>query len=149
MNTTQRRLASGLMTAASLAAATDIRAPGPQGPLQGTLLAASSAHRTAALIIPGSGPTDRNGNSPRGLHTDTYRLLAEGLASHGISSVRIDKRGMYGSAAASPDARLLLLDQTSHTLKLVASDDRTGNLQTYTDPTRLGRWHRHYARHKH
>ncbi|WP_302479158.1 alpha/beta hydrolase [Burkholderia lata] len=34
----------------------------------------------------------------------TYRLLAEGLLDDGIASVRIDKRGMYGSASAIPDA---------------------------------------------
>jgi pimeloyl-ACP methyl ester carboxylesterase len=56
------------------------------------------------LIIPGSGPTDRDGNSSLGLHTDTYKLLAQGLAARGIASVRIDKRGMYSSHAAIPNA---------------------------------------------
>jgi uncharacterized protein len=32
-----------------------------------------------------------------------YKLLAEGLAAHGIASVRVDKRGMYSSAAAIPN----------------------------------------------
>ncbi|MFM9848221.1 MAG: alpha/beta hydrolase [Hyphomicrobiaceae bacterium] len=54
-----------------------------------------------AVIIAGSGPTDRNGNSVLGLRTDTYRLLAEALAERGISSVRYDKRGVAGSAAAA------------------------------------------------
>ena len=52
------------------------------------------------LIIPGSGPTDRDGNSPLGLKASSYRLLAEGLAADGVSSVRIDKRGMFASAGA-------------------------------------------------
>ncbi|NJO24316.1 MAG: alpha/beta fold hydrolase [Sphingomonadales bacterium] len=51
------------------------------------------------VIIAGSGPTDRNGNSVLGLKTDTYKLLAEALAERGISSVRYDKRGLAGSAA--------------------------------------------------
>lgn len=51
------------------------------------------------VIIAGSGPTDRNGNSALGLKTDTYKLLAEALAERGISSVRYDKRGLAGSAA--------------------------------------------------
>jgi hypothetical protein len=42
------------------------------------------------VIIPGSGPTDRNGNSVLGIRTDTYKLLAEALAERGISSVRYD-----------------------------------------------------------
>jgi hypothetical protein len=56
------------------------------------------------LIIPGSGPTDRDGNNPLGVTAAPYRLLAEGLAQRGISSVRIDKRGMFGSKGAIPDA---------------------------------------------
>jgi pimeloyl-ACP methyl ester carboxylesterase len=55
------------------------------------------------LIIPGSGPTDRHGNNPLGVRAASYRLLAEGLAARGIGSVRIDKRGMFGSRAAVAD----------------------------------------------
>lgn len=55
------------------------------------------------LIIPGSGPTDRDGNSPNGLRASTYMLLAQGLAAHGISTVRVDKRGLFGSRAAVSD----------------------------------------------
>ena len=50
------------------------------------------------LIIPGSGPTNRDGNSPLGVKASTYKLLAEGLAARGIATIRIDKRGMFGSA---------------------------------------------------
>jgi len=47
------------------------------------------------LIIAGSGPTDRDGNSPllKGPN-NSLKLLAEGLAAHGIASVRYDKRGI-------------------------------------------------------
>jgi pimeloyl-ACP methyl ester carboxylesterase len=48
----------------------------------------------AAVIIAGSGPTDRNGNSPAGVSTDTYAMLARGLAERGIASIRYDKRGL-------------------------------------------------------
>jgi pimeloyl-ACP methyl ester carboxylesterase len=48
----------------------------------------------AAVIIAGSGPTDRDGNSAAGIATDMYRLLAEGLAARGIASLRYDKRGL-------------------------------------------------------
>lgn len=59
----------------------------------------------AVVLVPGSGPTDRDGNSAQlGLASDTYKLLAEDLAANGIASLRIDKRGLYGSAAAIPDA---------------------------------------------
>lgn len=54
-------------------------------------------------MIPGSGPTDRDGNGPLGLKASTYKMLAEGLAERDIGSVRIDKRGMFGSAGAIED----------------------------------------------
>ncbi len=80
-----------------------LTARGPQGDLAGTLVDAGKA-TPVVLIIPGSGPTDRNGNNPLGVTAAPYRLLAEGLAGRGISSVRIDKRGMFGSKAAIPAA---------------------------------------------
>lgn len=52
------------------------------------------------LIIPGSGPTDRDGNGPNRLNTNAYKLLAEGLFDVGISTVRVDKYGMFASANA-------------------------------------------------
>lgn len=85
------------------AAAETMTIPGPQGPLEGELLPAG-APRAAVVIIPGSGPTDRDGNGPAGLRSDSYKLLARALAARGISALRIDKRGMFGSAAAIADA---------------------------------------------
>lgn len=53
----------------------------------------------AALIIAGSGPTDRDGNSPLlPGKNDHLRLLAEELAERGIASLRYDKRGIGESA---------------------------------------------------
>lgn len=99
------------VTAAPLAAAgTSIEAPGPAGPLQGTLLGPSPAHGPVVLIIPGSGPTDRDGNSPLGVRAASLRLLAEGLAARGVTTIRIDKRGMFGSAAAVPDANAVTIE---------------------------------------
>lgn len=77
---------------------------GIQGPLKGTLLKADDEGAPAVLILPGSGPTDRDGNNPMGVNAATYRLLAEALAAEGVSSLRIDKRGMFGSSAAIADA---------------------------------------------
>ena len=84
------------------AASASITAPGPQGSLAGTLLDAGNK-APVVLMIPGSGPTDRDGNSPMGMTAGSLRLLAEALASKGVSSVRIDKRGMFGSKAAIRD----------------------------------------------
>jgi len=87
-----------------LLAAIPVRAdPIAAGPLQGTLLTAGP-DAPAVLIIPGSGPTDRDGNNALGIRAAPYRLLAEGLAAQGIATVRIDKRGMFASKAAATDA---------------------------------------------
>ncbi len=93
----------GLGAGASAQAGGDIEAPGPDGPLRGTLVL-PARDAPVILMIPGSGPTNRDGNSPLGVSAAPYRLLAEGLAAEGIGSVRIDKRGMFGSKGAVPDA---------------------------------------------
>jgi pimeloyl-ACP methyl ester carboxylesterase len=101
----------GAILAAALAASvpavsaeTPVEAAGPRGPLKGTMLAPAAKPRGTILIVPGSGPTDRDGNSPLGVKAAPYRLLAEGLAKRGIATVRIDKRGLFGSAGAVPNA---------------------------------------------
>lgn len=80
---------------------TPVELPSTPAPLHGALLTPEGQTRAAAVIIPGSGPTDRDGNSPQfGIKAATYRLLAEGLAERGVATVRIDKRGIGESAAA-------------------------------------------------
>lgn len=83
----------------------------PTGELFGTLvLPPGSGAHPVVLIIAGSGPTDRDGNSPapiapgKTLSTDSYKLLADALAAHGIASVRYDKRGIAASAKAMSGA---------------------------------------------
>lgn len=95
-----------------------IRAPGPKGSLKGTIAGPIGPDSPVVLVVPGSGPVDRDGNGAAGLRTSMYRLLAEGLATHGIASVRIDKRGLYGSRAAIDDPNAV-------TLHDYASDVRT------------------------
>lgn len=74
------------------------------GALHGTMINGRNSD-PLVLIVPGSGPTDRDGNNPMGLKTDAYKLLAEGLIDKRISTVRIDKRGMFGSRdAGDPNA---------------------------------------------
>jgi alpha-beta hydrolase superfamily lysophospholipase len=96
-------LSASLLLAAGAASAGELMTvPGPDGALQGEAILVPGA-TTGIVIIPGSGPIDRNGNSPAGLATDSYRLLAEGLAAAGISTLRIDKRGFFGSEKAVAD----------------------------------------------
>ncbi|MCE2987012.1 MAG: alpha/beta hydrolase [Phenylobacterium sp.] len=93
----------------ALAAETEITAPGPLGALGGVLSEPSGARRGVVLIIPGSGPTNRDGDSPAGVRAGTYRLLSRCLQEAGFSSARIDKRGMFSSAAAVPDPNRVIL----------------------------------------
>ena len=44
------------------------------------------------IMIPGSGPTDRNGNTIAG-ENNSLKYVAEALAKEGIASLRYDKRG--------------------------------------------------------
>ncbi|RYG33769.1 MAG: alpha/beta fold hydrolase [Burkholderiales bacterium] len=69
------------------------------GVLHGTLID-KRRKDPVVLIVPGSGPTDRDGNNPMGMKSDAYKMLAERLIAEDIASVRIDKRGMFGSAGA-------------------------------------------------
>jgi uncharacterized protein len=104
----------GLLYAAQARAApafaeAELEAAGPVGALRGTMLTPENPLGAVILIIPGSGPTNRDGNSPLGVKASTYKLLAEGLAMRGIASVRIDKRGMFGSARAVADANAVTI----------------------------------------
>jgi pimeloyl-ACP methyl ester carboxylesterase len=74
----------------------------PTGTIRGSLrLPDSPGPHPVALIVAGSGPTDRDGNQPR-LSSDCLRQLAASLAAEGIASVRYDKRGIAASRAAGP-----------------------------------------------
>src|SRR6202162_5144941 len=63
-----------------------------------TMPANYSARLPVALIVAGSGPTDRNGNSAGPLraqnNSNLYAILAWQLADAGIASVRYDKRAL-------------------------------------------------------
>ncbi|QJW89398.1 alpha/beta fold hydrolase [Spirosoma taeanense] len=49
------------------------------------------------LLLAGSGPTDRDGNSSLGLKTNVYRILADSLVRQGMAVARYDKRGAGAS----------------------------------------------------
>lgn len=104
-----RDIILAVTVAALLSAAADISAgvgqtmieeAWSQGGLVGTFAKPAGVVRgPAVLILPGSGPNDRDGNAPAiGLATNLYRLLATGLAEAGIHSLRYDKRGIGASA---------------------------------------------------
>lgn len=60
--------------------------------IEGTLLLPEAKEQPdLVLIIPGSGPTDRNGNQPM-MNNNALKFLAQGLQERGLASFRYDKR---------------------------------------------------------
>ncbi len=98
--------------AAALPAEQPISLETTSGTLYGTLqLPADVKKPRVALIIAGSGPTDRDGNAPMmGGRNDSLRMLAAALADAGFASVRYDKRGIAASQAAGPAEAALRFD---------------------------------------
>lgn len=98
-----------------------LTAPGPLGPLAGTLRRPAPG-APLVLILPGSGPTDRDGNNPLGVAAAPYRYLADALAAGGVGSLRIDKRGLGGSAGAVADGNAVTVaDYVTDTTRWIAA----------------------------
>ncbi len=82
------------------------------GDIHGTLTLPDGTKKVpVVLIIAGSGPTDRDGNSEAGgLKTDAYKMLADSLRKAGIAAVRYDKRGVGESAGAITNEESMRFD---------------------------------------
>ena len=82
----------------------DVEFAGSDGfTLRGTLTSPQSGGPSPAiLLIPGSGPTDRNGNQPPALVTDLLKQLADVLTKSGFTTLRFDKRATHVYAAVWP-----------------------------------------------
>lgn len=118
---------------AAAALADEVSLQTPTGTLYGTLLVPSSAPPVpVVLIIAGSGPTDRDGNSdllpgPN----NSLRMLAEALAARGIASLRYDKRGVGASIGAvrrESDLTFdLYIEDATRWIEQLRSDARFGS----------------------
>lgn len=72
----------------------------PTGTLYGSLIVPSGdSSTTVVLMVPGSGPTDRNGNQMM-MRNNSLKMIALELANNNISSLRFDKRGIAASRSA-------------------------------------------------
>ncbi len=113
----------------SIYSGSEIKLKTPTGDIFGTLTIPDNAILSpVVLIIPGSGPTDRNCNSPMGIKTNAYKMLSEGLAKNGISTLRYDKRGIGESKSAmksESDLRFeTYIDDAIAWISLLKSDKR-------------------------
>jgi alpha-beta hydrolase superfamily lysophospholipase len=80
--------------------AKEVKVKTDHGKLYGTLVTPEDKKEVpVVLIIAGSGPTDRNGNSMM-LQANPYEMLADSLVGRGIASLRYDKQGIGESAEA-------------------------------------------------
>ncbi|MFF2811463.1 serine aminopeptidase domain-containing protein [Streptomyces sp. NPDC058000] len=96
------------------------------------------AHRegrrlAAALLMPGSGPTDRNGDQPPGFTPHTLPLLADTLGEDGVMSLRFDK---YGTGRTGLGGRHSAPGMAAYTRQAVAAYD-TLRAQPEADPHAL------------
>jgi pimeloyl-ACP methyl ester carboxylesterase len=102
------------------------------GKIYGTLTLPKGTRKVpVVLMIGGSGPTDRNMNQGQALWTNSFQLLAKGLAENGIASLRYDKRGV-GASMGAVNAKNLTLDDFINDANLLVSklavDDRFSDI---------------------
>jgi uncharacterized protein len=103
------------------------------GDISGTLTVPVKPKKSpVVLIIAGSGPTDRDCNSPLGIKTNAYKMLAESFAENGISTLRFDKRGIAKSKSAGPSERELsfetYINDAVEWINLLKKDKRFSNM---------------------
>jgi pimeloyl-ACP methyl ester carboxylesterase len=95
-------LLSTLVATSAIGAEREVSIDGGRAPLYGTLTEPAFGPSPAVLLIAGSGPTDRDGNSTvPGVRPANIKLIAEALAKAGIPSLRYDKRAIAKSAPAA------------------------------------------------
>jgi hypothetical protein len=99
----------------------EIEVPVKGGTLKGTLMEPSGASGTLAIIVAGSGPTDRNGNNPQAGENNSLKMIAEALAEAGVSSFRYDKRGIAKSAdLVKKEEDLIFTDYSDDIVEIAA-----------------------------
>ena len=96
------------LTLPCAALAQTVHIQGPAGPLGG-IATAPAPIRAAALIIPGSGAIDHDGNGPE-IETNLYADLATALAAQGVATLRVDKRGLFLSASTGIDPNAVSIE---------------------------------------
>lgn len=96
--------------ASAMATEREVSIPTSWGTIYGTLATPTEGSDTAVVIIAGSGPTDRNGNSGLNLNTYAYKMLSEDLVAEGLAVLRYDKRAIGLSHYPTEDIPNVLFD---------------------------------------
>lgn len=102
-----KKLAFGLfaLVLAYNTQAQDVTLSNSLGEFMGTWYMGDHPSRPAVLIIPGSGPVDRNGNA-MGMNGNSLSILADSLQSKGITVLTTDKLTAASSKMNSSDSIL-------------------------------------------
>ncbi len=102
----KRLLLSIMMMASAICAATaqerEVVIACDWGDISATLNTPVDGSDVAVLIVAGSGPTDRNGNSGQGLNSYAYKMLSDDLVKGGVAVLRYDKRAIGRSRVNDP-----------------------------------------------
>ena len=102
----KKLLLSIMMMASAICAATaqerEVIIACDWGDIYATLNTPVDGSDVAVLIVAGSGPTDRNGNSGSSLKAYTYKMLSDNLVKGGIAVLRYDKRAIGSSRVNDP-----------------------------------------------
>jgi pimeloyl-ACP methyl ester carboxylesterase len=111
----------------------DLTLTTPTGSIYGTLTIPNGCQKCPiVIIIAGSGPTDRNGNSIAGVDANSYKMISEGLAQEGIASLRYDKRGIAASKDAMTGEKDIrfenYIDDVVLWIQMIKRDDRFKNI---------------------
>jgi pimeloyl-ACP methyl ester carboxylesterase len=118
---------SGFSVPLSVYTETPITLQTKTGSLSGTLnLPASRGPIPVAIIIAGSGPTDRDGNQMN-MKCDELKKLAAGLGENDIATVRYDKRGIGESTKPAKEEDIQfedLVNDVRDWVRLLKNDKR-------------------------
>lgn len=102
------------------------------GTIYGTLKVPSNKSSIpVAIIIAGSGPTDRNGNSQL-TQNNAYKMLSDNLFYNGIATLCFDKRGIAESKQAMKDESEIrfdhYIDDVRAWINLLSKDKRFSDI---------------------
>lgn len=93
--------------------------------VDGTLLMPTSKEKPIlAILIAGSGPTDRNGNQ-NFLKSNNLKKLAENLSNHNIATFRYDKRVVKQIKRGNVDKNIMFDDFVTDAMSVIANFKKT------------------------
>ncbi|MEK4229483.1 alpha/beta fold hydrolase [Solibacillus sp. FSL H8-0538] len=96
-----------------------ISIPVKGGTLKAALELPTKSPSAVAIIVAGSGPTNKDGNAG-GMTSNSYKMLAESLAAQGIATIRYDKRGIGDNITLVKDVTALRIDDFASDVASIA-----------------------------